>query len=116
MQLPRTILWARVLLFVLAGVWAAMAAGTFLMLGRNAFAFGYAMAELLPAGVFFLLGLLIRRNGPVMFWSILSATVIYLLYALLVVLNGGWATQLVLPAALIVLLLRKSSRRFFLQE
>lgn len=113
-RLPKAVLWLRVFLFALAVLWFIMALGTFTMLGADAYAFGYLVVEMVPGVVFLLLGLFIRKNGRVMFWSVLAVLVLYLLSVVVSVLGDGSFTQLVLPVIALVLLLRRTSRSFFL--
>ncbi|WP_141926232.1 hypothetical protein [Haloactinospora alba] len=116
MRLPRSVLWVRILLFVLGGFWAAMAVASLLMLGLDAYALGYAVMELLPAAFLITLASVIRKNGVVVFWLVLVSMTLYLLITLVLVLGGNAVTQLLLPAMILILLLRSSSRAFFLQR
>ncbi|TQN27823.1 hypothetical protein FHX37_4553 [Haloactinospora alba] len=116
LRLPRSVLWVRILLFVLGGFWAAMAVASLLMLGLDAYALGYAVMELLPAAFLITLASVIRKNGVVVFWLVLVSMTLYLLITLVLVLGGNAVTQLLLPAMILILLLRSSSRAFFLQR
>lgn len=113
-RLPGSVRWLRVLLFAMAGLWFAMAVGTFAMLGADAYALGYLLVESVPGAVFLLLGLFLRKSGRVIFGAVLAVMAVYLVTVLVSVIGEGAFTQLALPVAALVLLLRRSSRAFFL--
>ena len=99
-ELPRSVAWIRILLFVVAGLPFVFAAALFVLLGGSARDFGYVLVVSLP--------------GMVVFFAILVTEVLFVLYTLLTLAGDGRVTQLVFPVAILVLLSRPSAREFFL--
>ncbi|MDA8371752.1 MAG: hypothetical protein M0026_18060 [Nocardiopsaceae bacterium] len=113
-KLPKSVKWIRVLLYFSAGLIFAFSLATLVLFGFSAYELGYVLVASLPGVAQFLLALFIRRNGRVVFWSILAVETIFVLYTLITLAEEGRLSQLILPAVVLILLFRPASRRFFL--
>ncbi|ASU85053.1 hypothetical protein CDO52_21655 [Nocardiopsis gilva YIM 90087] len=115
-ELPRSVKWIRILLFVLAGLNLVAAVGVFFALGADAFAFGYALFQTIPGVVFLLLGLWIRKKGRLVFGGIVAVASLFTIYILLTLAGDSTVTQLLLPVLILILVMRPSSRAYFLHS
>lgn len=113
-ELPRSVAWIRILLFVVAGLPFVFAAALFVLLGGSARDFGYVLVVSLPGMLQALLGLFVPpgRAGGLLRHPLTE--VLFVLYTLLTLAGDGRVTQLVFPVAILVLLSRPSAREFFL--
>ncbi|MFC4564676.1 hypothetical protein ACFO4E_22690 [Nocardiopsis mangrovi] len=114
-ELPASVRWVRILLYVSGGLTLAVAAAMLVRTGVNAYELGYNAMASLPGVAQILLAAFIRRNGRVIFWSVLALETLIGLYSLLTLGGDGRVTQLILPVATLFLLLRPASRAFFLR-
>jgi hypothetical protein len=114
-ELPASVRWLRALLYVSGGLTLLIAVSMLMLTGVSAYELGYNAVASLPGVVQILLAVFIRRNGRVVFWSILGVEVLIALYALLSLGGDGRLGQLILPVAILVLLLRPRARAFFLR-
>lgn len=113
--MPGTVKAIRVLLFVVAGLTALVAAGAFVYAGGGAYGAGRAAWVLLPGVASVVLALLVSRGGRPLFWCLVALEALYILLALASVGGGDprGVTNLLLPIAILVLLLQPTSRRYF---
>ncbi|GLU47152.1 hypothetical protein [Nocardiopsis ansamitocini] len=114
-QLPGPVRWARILMFVIAGLTFALAVVAFIRLGMSAHAFGYVLGASLPGVAQLILGLMVRRRGRILHAAIVTVQVLFIAYTLLTLGSEGVVTQLVLPTTVLVLVLLRSSREYFRQ-
>ncbi|WP_067964120.1 hypothetical protein [Nocardiopsis trehalosi] len=113
--LPASVRWLRALLYLSGGLTLLIALSMLMLTGISAYELGYNAMASLPGVAQILLAVFIRRNGRVVFWSILAVEALLCLYALLTLGGDGRWTQLILPAVILVLLLRPTARAFFLR-
>ncbi|MFC4565937.1 hypothetical protein ACFO4E_29130 [Nocardiopsis mangrovi] len=114
-ELPASVRWVRILLYTAGGLTLVIAAAMLILTGVTAYELGYNLMVSLPGIAQILLAAFIRRNGRVIFWSVLALETLIGLYSLLTLGGDGRITQLILPVATLVLLLRPASRAFFLR-
>lgn len=114
--LPGPLRWARILVFVLAGLVFMSSAVGLLGTGLTSEALGYLMFAGTSGGAQLILGLLMHRNG----WPVLAAVIVVqsltVVATLLSPADNGAITQLVLPAAVVVLVLTRPSRDHYLRS
>ncbi|KUP95137.1 hypothetical protein [Thermobifida cellulosilytica] len=115
-KLPRSVLWLRILLFVVAGLTFVFSAALFVLLGSSAEAFGHALFTSLPGAVQLLWGLFVPRGGRAVFYGVLLTEVLLVLHTLLTLPGEGRIGQLLFPVAILALLSRPSARNFFLAK
>lgn len=115
-QLPGPVRWARILMFVLAGLMFTWSAVAVLSSGFSAAAVAAVPAVSLPGVAQLVLGLLVRRRGGAVLAAIVLVQAFCAASTLLTADHGGALTQLVLPAAVAVLALTRTSRDYFLRS
>ncbi|MFC3999477.1 hypothetical protein ACFOVU_26430 [Nocardiopsis sediminis] len=114
-ELPTPVRWVRILLYVSGGLFVVTAVGMLMLTGVTAYELGYNAMASLPGVAQILLAVFIRRNGRVVFWSIVVLETLLALYSLITLGEDGRIPQLILPVATLILLLRPASRAFFLR-
>ncbi|TDQ52200.1 hypothetical protein [Actinorugispora endophytica] len=114
-RLPGPVRWARILMFVIAGLAFASAAVVFVQNGPAAALDALVFAA--PSGAAqLLLGLLVRRRGPAVFTAVLIVQAVSIASTLLSPSPAASLTQLLLPAVVVGLALSRTSRDYFLRS
>jgi hypothetical protein len=112
--LPGPVRWARILVFVLAGLIFVQNAVQLLGVASAAEATSHLVAAGTSGGAQLVLGLLMRRHG----WPVLAAVIVVQVLTvaatLLSAAQGVALTQLALPVAVVVLVLTRPSREYYL--
>lgn len=115
-ELPRSVQWIRILLFVIAALTFVTAIALFIAADGSAYAFGYVLGLSLPGVVQLVLGLVVPKGGRGVFYAILVTEMLLALVTLVSLVRDGLVTQLIFPVAILVLLSRPSARGFFLDR
>ncbi|MEY9214593.1 hypothetical protein NI17_019005 [Thermobifida halotolerans] len=114
--LPGPVRWARILVFVLAGLVFALSAVELLRVGLTSEAVGYLVFAGTSGGSQLILGLLMHQRG----WPVLAAVIVVqsLTASATLLFPGqdGVLTQLVLPVAVAVLVLTRPAREHYLRS
>ncbi|AAZ56991.1 hypothetical protein JCM3263A_22230 [Thermobifida fusca] len=111
--LPGPVRWARILVFLLAGLSFAHGLVQLLGIGSAAEATGPLLAAGTSGGAQLMLGLMMRHRGLPVLVTVLAVQAFTIVTVLLTAHQGAMLTHFVLPLAVVVLALSRTSREYY---